>query len=152
MDIIYGRVANEWIVLAWVIGISRQVQSLGIRGIPVFMAGAIVPIAVLYGLFLFRMLGAGDIKLLSALGGLMGAGDIWKCIICSVILGAIVSLTILFFCRNLQERIHYFIQYVSDYTRTGRRVPYIREGSRMENYPFTVPILFAAMLYTGGFY
>lgn len=152
MDLVYGRVANEWIILAWVIGISRQVQSLGIWGVPAFAAGAVVPIAVLYGLFLFRMLGAGDIKLLSALGGLMGAGSVWKCIICSIILGAMISLAILLSCKNLQERIHYFIQYMCDYMRTGRRTPYILKGNRMENYPFTVSVLFAVMLYTGGFY
>lgn len=152
MDLCYGKVWNGWIGLSWILGLCCQLWNRGPKGIPVFAAGAALPIAVLYLLFQFRMLGAGDIKLLSALGGIMGAGGVWKCILCSFLLGAVISAWILVVCGNLKERILYFLHYLLNYRRTGSRVPYIRRGERMENFHFTVPILLAVMLYMGGFY
>lgn len=121
-------------------------------GIAVFLAGIFLPFVLLWLLFYFRALGAGDIKLLSALGGIMGPGSIWKCVTAAFLIGAVFSLFFLIICGNFLERLSYFFHYIENYLKTGERVPYRKPGARMEHIHFTVPIMLAAFLYAGGFY
>lgn len=49
--------------------------------------------------FIFHMIGAGDIKLLCALGGIMGPRTVMECIVYSLLAGAGISLAIYFYRR-----------------------------------------------------
>jgi Flp pilus assembly protein protease CpaA len=51
------------------------------------LAGIVIPVVLLWVLFVFRILGAGDIKLFCAIGSFAGI-DIWKIICLSMIFGA----------------------------------------------------------------
>lgn len=79
MDLRSRRIANVWLAAGWAAGFWIQLSPGG-RGAAAFAAGSFLPLALLAVLFWFRMLGAGDIKLLSALGGLMGASAVLQCI------------------------------------------------------------------------
>lgn len=152
MDLLWDKVSNQWIFCAWIVGISYQLLCLGIQGAKVYLIGAVLPILLLFPLFFFRMLGAGDIKLFSALGGIIGYSAIIRSIIISFFIGAVFSAAFLLVCGNGAERFHYFFQYLSDYKRTGRLEPYFKRGKQVENIHFTVPILLGMLLYAGGFY
>lgn len=152
LDLRYDRVDNRWIVLMWEAGLIYQLCRKGIGGMGSFLLGSGLPIVLLWILFRFRMLGAGDVKLLSALGGIMGAKQVWKCMVGSFLFGAVYSILILFICGNLRERLAYFILYFENYGRTKKIRPYRRKGRRMEHFHFTVPILLSTFLYAGGFY
>ena len=121
MDLHEMKVQNSWIVTSLMAGFFICIGRNGCRGIPLFVAGAAVPLVILGGLFYFRMLGSGDIKLFCALGGVMGPVDIVKCIGLSFFFGAIFALMILITCRLMQERILYFLNYLEDYIRTGKK-------------------------------
>ena len=60
-------------------------------GIKQFALGAVTPIAWLVILFLIRGMGAGDIKLLAVIGGLMGRG-IAEIVIYSIFAGSVIGL------------------------------------------------------------
>ena len=66
MDLVRERIDNHFIAACWILGAGYQAGSHGFEGIGLFLTGSVVPIVLLYLLFRFRMLGAGDIKLLSA--------------------------------------------------------------------------------------
>jgi len=68
MDLRTSRVDNGWIVFCICIGLAVQTLSGGIRGFLGAVFGIILPLLFLGGLFVFRMLGPGDIKLFCALG------------------------------------------------------------------------------------
>lgn len=55
-------------------GGSLFASASGVRsgGVPAVLGGSILPLFLLAVLYYFRMLGAGDIKLFCAIGGLMG--------------------------------------------------------------------------------
>ena len=80
----------------------------------------LLPLLLLFPLFLFRMMGAGDIKLLSVLGGLLGTGTILRSMICSFLLGALLSFAFLMACGNLSERLSYFLRYIRACSRHRR--------------------------------
>ena len=83
MDLRTRRIANEWIITAWIAGLVTQLIRYGAAGVGIFLFGMLFPILALYILFYFHMLGAGDIKLLSAVGGFLGVPAILKCMIVS---------------------------------------------------------------------
>ena len=79
MDISSMRISNGWILCSLLTGFLFCFSRNG-NGPYEFFLGVTIPAAALGWLFVFRMLGPGDIKLFCALGGIMGAHDIWRCI------------------------------------------------------------------------
>ena len=158
MDLKTGEIANGWIVILWLAGFAAGGMSRGAVGFLTFLTGALLPILTLFWLFCFRMIGAGDIKLLSALGGFLGPAAILKCICLSFIFGAILSAGILLFCGNIRQRLLKFTTYFKHYILPKLQgkavvpVPY-RDGKwGMECIHFSVPILLSVLLWLGGFY
>ena len=72
MDLKDASVDNGWILFSFMIGFLIQITENGPKGGVIFLAGVAVPVLLLGILFIFHMIGAGDIKLLCALGGIMG--------------------------------------------------------------------------------
>lgn len=157
-DLRLGRIRNEWILTAWLAGLLTQIFRFGIAGAWEFLVGAAIPILCLYWLFYFHMLGAGDIKLLSVIGGFLGFPAIFMCIVFSFIFGAILSFGIILVCGNLLQRLTIFILYFQNYFQTKRYdqraepVPYYSGKWGMECIHFSVPVLLGVLLWIGGFY
>ena len=152
MDLSRQRIDNRWILLGWIGGFSYQVYYYQLSGAGYFLIGCLLPIVVLYLLFWFRMLGAGDIKLLSVLGGFIGPAAVFKCIGLSLLFGAILSLAILILCGNFLPRLRYFTDYFKHFFKTKKAVPYMIRGNRMEHIHFSIPVFMAVLLYVGGVY
>lgn len=152
MDIFTGKVKNQWICLLWFVGMVYQIILGQWLGILRCIAGSVLPIAVLFPLFRFRMLGPGDIKLFSALGSVMGAGDICVCMAISFMCGGILSLVFLLFYGEFISRLRHFAVYIQFVIRSRQIVPYYRKGQQWENIHFTVPVLMGVILYAGGVY
>lgn len=152
MDLMQDRIDNGWILMAWVLGLGYQMGAGGGPGIARFLAGAVLPLLLLYILFRFRMLGAGDIKLLSAVGGFMSISAICWCIFFSFLFGAVLSAAILVTCGDFSRRLRYFNRYFQNYFHTGRIVPYRKSGRQPEHIHFSVPVFLSVLLYAGGVY
>ena len=67
--------------------------------------------AVFYPFFLCRTIGAGDIKLLAVLGGFLGISDLFRCLVCALIFGGILSLFLMIYRKNLIRRFQYLAGY-----------------------------------------
>lgn len=152
MDIRSASIDNGWIFFSMCVGLYLKIWKDGLRIIPIFFIGCLIPLAALSILFYFRMLGPGDIKLLCVLGGFMEAPCIIWCIIVSFLIGAMISLSILIFYGMFCRRIRYFYEYLQDYLCTGMRKPYYKRGMPLENIHFTVPVFLSVVLYAGGVY
>jgi prepilin peptidase CpaA len=153
MDLRTAKVDNGWILFSLIVGAVTRTVAEGSTGLVRFLEGAGFPLLVLGMLFWFRMLGAGDIKLFAAMGGVMGMRNIGKCILVSFFLGACISMTILISNGDIRQRILYLCQYFHDFIKTGERKPYRKQGmSHPENFHFTVPVLLSVLLYAGGVY
>lgn len=87
MDLRTARIDNGLILFSMAVGAVCCIMEKGIAGMFFYAAGSSIPL-ILIILFGFGMLGAGDIKLFCALGGVMGTAGILKCILVSFILGA----------------------------------------------------------------
>ena len=175
MDLRTRRIANEWIITAWIAGLVTQLIRYGpgwftfvsnsyplLEAFSVpdknFSFGMLFPILALYILFYFHMLGAGDIKLLSAVGGFLGVPAILKCMIVSFLSGAVLSIGIILVCGNLPQRLTKFFNYFQTYftkrkyQKKTEPVPYYDGKWGMECIHFSVPVLMGVLLWIGGFY
>ena len=122
MDWRTGKVKNEWIFLGGILGIL-------LRGWK-FFPGAVLFLFTGFLMFLFRMMGAGDGKLMALIGGYLG---VWQGL-CAVGLG---------FCtasvwsvwklaragpvgKELSRRFLRLFWYTQKFFQTGERSPYIK--------------------------
>ena len=76
MDLREEAVDNSWVLFSIMAGFLLQLLEKGPKGMIIFLTGAAVPLILLGILFIFRMLGAGDVKILCALGGIMVHGQL----------------------------------------------------------------------------
>ena len=123
-----------------------------VRRHPVFFLGALLPLTILFLLYYLRMLGAADLKLLSAVGGIIGPKKILVCMLYSFFLGAILAFLLLVARRSLAERLRYFFHYLWNFIRTKEFAPYGLTGNRPENMHFTVPVFLGVLFWIGGYY
>lgn len=95
---ISNRLILAGLVLSLVFGIilGRAPQILYILGNIFF------PVIVLYLLYLLGVLGAGDIKLFSVIGGFTNFKTLTDCILAALLVGAIISVGKMLHNRNLQ--------------------------------------------------
>ena len=153
MDLREEAVDNSWVLFSIMAGFLLQLLEKGPKGMIIFLTGAAVPLILLGILFIFRMLGAGDVKILCALGGIMGPRTIVECIVYSLLAGAFISLAILLSTGGIRQRILYLYQYMNEFYCTGEIRPYYRKGMKHpENFHFTVPVFLSVLLYVGGVY
>ena len=161
MDLRWAKIKNGWIVLCLAAALISRLAEGGPAGLVQGLAGAFMALLLTGWLFAFRMLGAGDIKLLAVLGLFMGPGRLLTCLLYTLAFGAVQAAWILISEGLWRERFQYLLDYiqgeVSRY-RAGssagyRPLPY-RRGSveRPENFHFSLPILLSVILYLGGVY
>ena len=152
MDFQRARVDNGW--LGFCLLISFVTQFMGNNRInPVsWILGFLTPLLILGWLFIFRMLGPGDIKLFCVIGTILGPDKILACIAISIMIGAVISASILISNGIICQRFLYLFRYITKFLETGERKPYYKSGMPLENFHFTVPIFLSALLYAGGVY
>ena len=98
------------------------------------------------------MIGAGDIKLLAAAGGLLGIGGSALCAAWAVGAGAVYALAFLVWRGELKKRLWYFWAYVYRYAQTREWKPYICGENVDSHFCFSVPVLISICFYVGGAY
>lgn len=152
MDLQREKVDNGWLLFCLAISFFVQLTEKGADGLAALICGLCTPLLVLGWLFLFRMLGAGDIKLLCVMGSILGPGKILSCIFYSFLIGAVISAALMISNGMICQRIQYLLCYVCDFLKTGEKKSYRKSGMPLENFHFTVPIFLSALLYAGGIY
>lgn len=110
-----------------------------------WLMGVCVPVLVLFILFFLKMIGAGDIKLLSVVGGFYGWKISLKFFLLALLYGGVWSVVKFIVHRNVRERFLYFFQYVQLIFLTKKRIPYRNNDKVEKSYtiPFCVTILLA---------
>ena len=99
-------------------------------------------------LFWLKMLGAGDIKLLSVLYVHMGIRIGTVCLIISFILNAIAALFKLLYYHNLLSRLQYLANYISKSITKKERIRYYDEAQGMEPViHFSIGILMSVLIW-----
>lgn len=150
-DVRYRRIPNGLIVVGLLMGLVYQVRHFRLAGLAAYGAGVLFPVAVLGFLYYFRMMGAGDIKLLSVIGGFLGPFQGFLCIIYTFLIGGAIAVALLFKRRIFFKRIHYFRDYVFQYLQTRQWSPYMQPKDEEGSLYFSIPVFISLFCFWGVF-
>ncbi len=147
MDVMTGRISNILTGLGCMAVCITAFFEGGMAGLLECFMGVGVMAAILFPFFLFRMIGAGDVKLLMMIGGAVGPNRGLDFLFLVVLFGGVISVGIFVSGSvSVKARAEYFLSYCKEFIRTGKRQPYRRKRGK-ENYPFSVPILLAVIYF-----
>ncbi|MGH9359896.1 MAG: A24 family peptidase [Terriglobia bacterium] len=114
MDVRCGRIPN-WLTRGALLGaLALQAIFSGWRGLELGFAGALVAGSVFFLVYLVRGMGAGDVKLMAAVGAWVGLGNAAVAIMATAIAGGVLALVYIALCgqaarvfRNVAELIRF---------------------------------------------
>lgn len=149
-DLFTDKIPNWLIVGGLVIGLGYEWEIMGSIGILFWLVGVSVPLVLLFTLFLFRALGAGDIKLLCVFGGFLGGKAILGCIVAAFLAGAMMAVIVMMMNRNFLKRLRYLLEYIYELLRTRKWKPYYVKGKKNNTIHFSIPVTVSVLLYLGG--
>lgn len=126
-----GKIPNRWLMfgticlmtLRWIRGPSIQ-PAIWITEFLLFLFCTSATIIVLFPLFLFCMVGAGDIKLMAMIIGFLGVHRGAKVLFYGLAVSAVWSFLIMIHKNILKKRITYFFTYWKQSIHMGCIVPY----------------------------
>lgn len=151
-DLRYHKIKNFITVPAALSGFVLNTVERGSWGFLFSLKGWITPVALLIILYSINVMGAGDIKLLAAVGSIMGASSALNCIIFSIYFGAVIALFILIKNRSFKVKISRLLNYLYFCFTVKKLVPYSHERDYDSKFPFSLAIVpaVAVELYTTG--
>lgn len=124
IDVRTRRIPNWLTFAALAAGVLVQVMRAGIAGVPVALGGAVLGLGLLLPFYVIRAVGAGDVKLLAALGALVGAQALVSVAIYGGLVGGVISIVILARQRLLRRSLSDILTHPTSARRSGARAPY----------------------------
>jgi len=95
IDVRTRRIPNWLTFGTLLVGVLLNVGLYGFGGLLTAISGAALGLALLLPFFVMRVMGAGDVKLLAAIGALLGAQALANVAIYAALVGGAMSLAIL---------------------------------------------------------
>lgn len=128
-------------------GLITNFFTSGFEGVRNSLLGIVIPIVLLIVLYAIRMLGAGDIKLFSALGAIFGVIYIIDIMAYSFIAGGIIAVVLIIVRKNAKERVYHLYNYLKSVFITLSFRPYTEFEDREDKGKFR----FAYAVFAGTF-
>ncbi len=147
-DLKAHKVSNRLIVIGLVTGLYTQWVRFETVGIKVWGQGIMVPIIILSILFVFHVLGAGDIKLFSVVGGFLGPHQVVLVILLAFVIGAFFSIIHMIRFKIIFYRLQYLANYFHNILRDRKLRPYYVHGEDDPRavIPFSVTIFISVFI------
>lgn len=150
-DIKGNRIPN-WLTYSGLIGgLAARGVAEGWPGLRLGLVGALLGGGLFFMFFLVRGIGAGDVKLMAAVGGLAGQGEVTGVIMATALAGALMAVGYMLFYKRVRETLRNVGKLAWFRIRSGARVhPELNLGnSGSIRLPYAVAIA-AGTLYTFG--
>jgi prepilin peptidase CpaA len=124
IDVFSHRIPN-WVTLtAFVAGLLINTWLAGAGGALLALAGAALGAALLLPFYSIRAIGAGDVKLLAAIGALLGPQALVSVAVYGALVGGAISVVILVVRRRLFLALGEMLIQRRAPTRSGATAPY----------------------------
>jgi prepilin peptidase CpaA len=133
-DIRRGRIYNLLTFPLMIVGLSLGAASGGFHGFLTSFEGLALGFLLLFPFFFFSGIGAGDVKLLMAIGALKGSGFVFLAWVGMALIGGIVASAVLFRQRRLGDAL-----FKMAFLR------YIPTGEQATRLPYAIPIALGAI-------
>lgn len=113
-DMVRGKISNRLILAGLLAALICRILQGGIRAILPYLGNIIFPVIVLYLFYLAGILGAGDIKLFSVIGGFITFQCLVRCMFFSFAAGAVFAFLRMAASGTLRVRLVSGIRYLTD--------------------------------------
>lgn len=142
MDFKYYKVDNKLIIIGISIGSLHNLAQQSLYGLLCSIIWGMIPIGLLFFLYISSVLGAGDIKLFAVIGVFMRTSFCFRAIILAFVIGAVISLAKMVRYGIVVSRLQYFTDYVLEVIHTKKLTPYynVEEKNREYVIHFSLPI------------
>jgi prepilin peptidase CpaA len=104
-DAKFSRIPNYLTVSGGCLGISYHFILYGWSGLKFSLIGLLIGFGILFLLYLFKAIGAGDVKLFGAIGALSGSELVMQSIMYSILYAGAIGICILLFRREFIQRV-----------------------------------------------
>lgn len=126
------------------------VSAAAADGLLRVFGGMCIPLVIGGALFLLRMIGAGDIKMLSMAGAFLGPAAILRCMWIALLAGAVFSAGLMMSRKNAAKRLLTLWEYLKETAQRREYMPYMSRVSADGLFCFSLPVL-TGILFTGGY-
>lgn len=152
-DVKSYKIPNVCIVMLLSLAVVNMVSVTGMEE-AVKRAGVMLVVFITgYPFFCFRMVGAGDIKLLMALTLYIPVEKVVYFLFFSFILAAVYAITKMIAQKSMVKRVCYLVDYIRESKRKGRFRSYYKLGQEYKDViPMALPVGVSFFLYLGGMY
>lgn len=137
-DVVDEKIPNVLTIGALLVGVAAQFLLGGVDGLRTAIAGAAVGFGCLLPLYLLKGTGAGDVKLMAAVGAFLGPGATFLAVLLTLVAGGIVAIALVVSRTAGSRR-----QFVEAPLTDGRAVdvaPPSWSSIRKERFPYAVAI------------
>ncbi len=152
-DVREHRIPNWWILAGFFCGLALVALEAEEGRINLDAGGYLLRIflssAVLFPLFVLRMIGAGDIKLMAVMVGYLGIRDGARAVLYGCLVGAFLALVKLLVRKNLWWRLNYLLVYFRRLFQTKKIVPYYQP--ERDGYGVVIPFAFCLLIGYAGY-
>jgi prepilin peptidase CpaA len=124
LDVHQRRIPNWLTVSTFVVGIGLNAWQSGVTGALLALAGGLLGLAILLPFYAVRGLGAGDVKLLAALGAVVGPQVVIGIALYGAVLGGVMSIVVLARRRRLGFAVREMVVLRQTPSRSGAKAPY----------------------------
>ena len=102
-DLRYRRIPNWLVLTALVVGFGLNTFLFEMAGLKRAALGMALALAIYFPLYLLRAMGAGDAKLMAALGSIVGPGNWIVLFVATAVLGGMVAVIVLLFAGRIRK-------------------------------------------------
>jgi prepilin peptidase CpaA len=148
-DVRSHRIPNTLSLLGLVAGLALQFLGHGLSGMAAGLLGAGVGLGCFAPFYLLRAMGAGDLKLLAAVGAFLGPQAAFHAALFSLLAGGLGAIGYVLWC-GLRAAASSFVQ--EGFAAAGVSAFIAAQVARRERLPFALPIAvggIAACWYSG---
>lgn len=129
-----------------------MISDISILNILHRIPAIIIPFFCFFPLYIIGTIGAGDIKLFCLLGFYLPLQDVFRVLLISLIIAAILSIIKMNYQKIFVKRIRYFLSYLSTCISNQTIYPYYEESEEIKQttIALTLPTLLGTVITIGG--
>jgi prepilin peptidase CpaA len=102
-DLRYRRIPNWLVLIGLVLGLGLNTFLFELEGLTRAALGMGLALAIYFPLYLLRAMGAGDAKLMAAVGSIVGWGNWIVLFVATAILGGVLAVIVLLFAGRIRK-------------------------------------------------
>jgi prepilin peptidase CpaA len=102
-DLRYRKIPNWLVLTGLVLGFGLNTFLFGLTGLASSALGMGLALLIYFPLYLLRAMGAGDAKLMAAVGSLVGWGNWLAIFVATAVIGGLLGLIVLLFAGRIRK-------------------------------------------------